>query len=203
MTKDIITAERLRELLHYDPTDGVFTWRQGYSAYSRITVGSVAGNLDSKGYTIIKIGGRRYGAHRLAWLWMTGEWPGGWLDHINGDRADNRFCNLRPATPSQNQANCRVSSDNTSGFKGVTWDMRRRKFKAQIRINDELIHLGYFDADKPHRAYAVYCLAARKHFGEFARVYEADQLIIPAKVFEERVLGNLLVATQPDYARAA
>jgi hypothetical protein len=105
--KETLTAERLRELLHYDPDTGDFTWR---TARKRIPAGAIAGTVE-RGFRRITIGGGRHGprysAHRLAWLYMTGAWPNGYLDHINRDPDDNRFANLRLATNSQNQANTR------------------------------------------------------------------------------------------------
>jgi hypothetical protein len=167
-----------------------------------VHVGEISGWVESiTGYRHICIDGCTYKAHRLAYLYMTGEWPKDQIDHINMDKNDNRWGNLRAATRSQNMANTRARTDNISGFKGVVWMKRQHEWAARIGVNGKQIHLGYFD--KPHVAYAAVCVASRKHFGDFARVYEADQLIIPRRVFEERVLRNLLIATQPDYARAA
>jgi HNH endonuclease/AP2 domain len=198
MAKDIITAEKLRELLHYDPETGVFTW---LGSGSGRPASGIAGTI-ANGYLHIWADGRSYKAHRLAWLYQTGEWPEGDLDHANMDKADNRWCNLREATDSKNQANTRARViTGTSRFKGVTWNKEMKRFRALITVKGKQYFLGYFDAE--HLAYAAYCLAARKHFGEFARVYDAYMLIIPKKKFEERVLRNLLIATQPNYARAA
>ena len=194
-----ITAERLRELQHYNPDTGIFTWR--VRTAKSVHVGDVAGYSFRNGYIRMKVDGHYYLAHRLVWLWVTGEWPAGDLDHINGNKADNRWNNIRLATRSQNMANIRAHTDNISGFKGVSWNKALRKWRAHIGVGGKHIYLGGFDTAA--KAYAVYCLAARRHHGEFARVYEADQLIIPRKIFEERVLRNLLIATQPDYARAA
>jgi hypothetical protein len=194
----MLTATRLRELLHYDPETGVFTWAVSAGT---ACAGAVAGSLNNRGYRAIMIGRRYYAAHRVIWLWMTGEWPKHEIDHINMDKGDNRWANLREATHSQNNANSSTYANNSSGFKGVHWFKRHRKWQAGIRINGKKTHLGYFDT--PHQAYANYCLAARKYFGEYARVYEAAQLIIPRRVFEERVLRNLLAATQSQFEEAA
>jgi len=121
-----LTAERLREVLRYEPETGVFVWR--VRAARRIHVGAVAGNISpSSGYRFIGVDCRLYGAHRLAWLYMTGEWPKHQVDHVNMDCADNRWANLRDATCSQNTANSCVRINNKSGFKGVSWDKRRRR----------------------------------------------------------------------------
>lgn len=124
-----ITATRLRELLHYDPETGLFTWkvaRQGTRA------GAFAGALNH-GYLRITIDWRHYPAHRLAWLYMTGEWPADLIDHINLVSDDNRFVNLRQATRAQNMHNSARPRTNTSGVKGVSRYAGR--WKAQIKVN--------------------------------------------------------------------
>jgi hypothetical protein len=113
------------------------------------------------------------------------------------DKGDTRWRNLRLADDSKNNANKRIQINNTSGFKGITWGKRARKWRAQIRASGKCYHLGFFA--QPWQAYAKYCLAARRHHGEFARLYDDEVMIIPRKKFEERVLRNLLIATQPVY----
>jgi hypothetical protein len=199
----IITAERLRQLLHYDPDTGVLTWlinRRGYNGGVRI--GDVAGWISTKGYRKIRIDGREYRAARLAWLYMAGEWPKAEIDHIDGDRADDRFCNLREATASQNLANAPMRADNTSGFKGVSWCKRAGKWRAHIKINGKSRTLGRFAT--PERAFIAYMLEAWKHYGDFARI-DADYLVAlrrfkARKEFETRVLWSL---ANPDYLIAA
>ncbi len=160
-----LTAERLREAMHYSPATGVFTRR--IRTANCVKVGDVAGSLTGEGYSHISIYWRRYRAHRLAWLYMTGEWPKSDIDHINLDRADNRWCNLREATLSQNKANNGMYKNNKSGFKGVVWHKRDRKWCSSIRINKKLIHLGSFDC--PATAHKAYIEASATLFGEFAR----------------------------------
>lgn len=160
-----LTAERLREVLHYDPETGVFTWLVKTS--NRVHVGRVAGTSHKIGYRMIAIDGHLYYAHRLTWFYMTGKWPNAALDHGNLDKDDNRFANLREATMSQNLANTRARSDNTSGLKGVGWDERRGKWMARITTRGKRRHLGRFDC--PAAAHLAYVVAAHKHFGEFAR----------------------------------
>lgn len=164
-----MTAERLREVLAYDPGTGVFTWRIALSPVAR--VGSVAGTIYKNGRRYITVGRRRYFASRLAWLYVHGEWPSCQVDHRNLNRSDDRIENLRLATATQNTANRGVSRRNRLGVKGVgisTLRKRRpQRYRARIRVNGRLLHLGYFDS--PETASAAYADAARQHFGEFAR----------------------------------
>jgi len=158
----MITADRVREVLRYDANTGVFTWLVSVGC---VKVGDIAGSGDGDGYVAIMIDGRHYKAHRLAWLYVTGELPSLQIDHANGTRDDNRWANLREATQSQNLANSSRRSDNTSGFKGV--GQRRGRWRAQIRKDGRRIHLGTFST--PEAAHAAYLKAANDHHGEFAR----------------------------------
>lgn len=160
----MLTSERLREVLDYDPNTGVFAWKVRPSR-SRIEPGSPAGYVSQRGYVCVKIDGRHYLAHRLAWLFMHGEWPPRLIDHINGVCSDNRIENLRLATATQNNANSKGYGK--SGIKGVTWDNRARKWKSEIRVNGPLVYLGLFDC--PAAASFAYQIAADNHHGEFAR----------------------------------
>jgi hypothetical protein len=160
----MITAERLRELLHYDPETGVFTYRM---PRKRIRVGGVAGYARSDGYRRITLDRQFDYAHRLAWLYMTGEWPLADVDHKNGDPSDNRWTNLRQATTTQNLANSRKPANNTSGYKGACWDAEKRKWLASIKVNGRTKFLGRFNC--PAEAHRVYVEAAKKLHGEFAR----------------------------------
>lgn len=161
----MISHGRLLELLKYDRDTGIFTWRL---ARGRAAAGSVAGRVSLHGYHEIRLDDRLYKAHRLAWLYVHGTMPCEHIDHINGVRADNRIDNLRPASPSQNQHNRGAQSNNTSGFKGVSWNSRRKKWCAQIRFEWSTQFLGYFeDAQAAKRAYDA---AASKMHGEFAKL---------------------------------
>lgn len=162
MTK--LTAERLRSLLRYDPDTGLFhclVRRVG----SQAKVGDVVGSVGVGGYIVIRMDNAYYYGHRLARLYMTGEWPPRHVDHINMCRADNRWSNLRDATPSQNHANTRASRSGTSGFKGVS--ACRDKWQAHIRIDGRKAHLGTFATRE--EAHAAYAAAAPLVYGEFAR----------------------------------
>lgn len=164
-----LTQARLKELLRYDPETGVFTWLVWRP--NGVKVGDQAGvkHKDS-GYLRIKIDSRIYAAGRLAWLYMTGALPSHRVDHEDADKQNNRWCNLRPATASQNAANARLSRRNTSGFKGVHYTRTRTSFKkwaAHIRVDGVLKTLGYFA--KPEEAHVAYAKAAEAAFGAYAR----------------------------------
>lgn len=160
-----LTAARVKDLLLYSPTDGSFVWRK--STAQCVQVGAAAGGYDAHGYLRIKIGGKCYKAHRLAWLYEYGEWPIGHLDHANGQRDDNRIANLRLATPAQNRRNSRRAKNNTSGFKGVTFHKGSGRWRASIQVDRRAVTLGGFVTAED--AYAAYVAAAKRYFGEFAR----------------------------------
>jgi hypothetical protein len=164
--KSTLTAERLRHLLDYSPASGVFTWRIAPSP--RVKPGDTAGTLNEKGYLRIKIGGILYRAHRLAFLWMTGEWPEALqVDHINCIRSDNRWDNLRLATATENQWNKGPQRNNKSGYRGVSYDKARRKWAAQIKVNGRLRKLGRFPTAR--KAAAAYEAEAQRIHGAFYR----------------------------------
>lgn len=159
-----ITQDRLKSLLSYDSETGVFTWRINVS--NRLK-GTVAGSVRANGYLVIKISGRNYRAHRLAWLYAYGVWPKEQIDHRNGDRKDNRVNNLREATHQENQMNQKFHADNTSGFRGVNWHTRAKKWVAQIQKGGRSRYLGSFPT--PEAASAAYEAKATQLFGEFKR----------------------------------
>jgi hypothetical protein len=199
---ETLTAECLRELLHYDPETGDFTWlAKSRPQSTRVRVGAVAGWIDPpRGYRRITIDRRGYGAARLASLYMTGAWPEAEIDHINGDKADNRWSNLWEATTSQNGANKPMMADNTSGFKGVSRCKRSGKWVSHIRLNGRRKTLGLFDS--PERAFIAYIFAAWDYFGDFAQI-DADYIRIvrkhkERKALEYSVLWNL-ARPDPNY----
>jgi hypothetical protein len=163
-TQETVSCDELRALLDYDPETGVFTWR--VKTNSRAMRGSNAGTVGHDGRVTIRIRNRRYRAHRLAWLYVHGEWPTQEIDHINGDPGDNRIANLRVATRAQNLSNRPRQCNNKSGHKGVYLDRRRGKWQAQMMICGKSKHLGSFDAIED--AAAAYRAASIEHFGEFA-----------------------------------
>lgn len=137
-----ITADEVRRLLDYDPETGVFTRLVRTS--NRICEGDVAGCLSDSGYWLVRVGGRRYPAHRLAWLYAYDEWPRDEIDHIDRDRANNRLSNLRQATRRENAQNLSLSCKNTSGVTGVSWDAQRAKWCVRLRLNRRKLHFGRF-----------------------------------------------------------
>jgi len=187
-----LTVERLPDYLHFDPDTGVFTRLISTSPNAR--AGDVAGWIN-KGYLQIRIDGRKYLAHRLAFFYMTGKFPIDQIDHINMDKSDNRWVNLREATNAQNQANIHARITNTSGHKGVSWRPREKKWRACIGRNGHHHHLGYFDNSET--ATAAYETAAKKHFGEFARVtsMKTENTVIPVQADQSAVER---VETPPD-----
>lgn len=154
-----ITQARLKEKLDYQPEVGVFTHR---TTCRRAVAGRAAGVITHNGYIRIAVDGRRYRAHHLAWLWVYGRLPkeGMQIDHMDGDTMNNRICNLREVTPSQNQQNKRRAlRSSTTGLLGVS--RQRNKFRATIQVDGKLRILGRFDkAEDAHAAY----LAAKRQF---------------------------------------
>lgn len=160
-----LDQDLLQEVLRYKPKTGEFFWlrRPGKGTRSDL-VGRRAGYPVRKGYWDIEIGGRAYKVHRLAWLYVYGDWPKDQIDHINRDKADNRIVNLREAANGQNGANSKPKPSR-SGLKGAHWQKREKKWSSDIHRNGRKEWLGFFDtAEAAHKAY---CKAAKKTFGEF------------------------------------
>lgn len=137
----MITQERLKELYHYCPDTGAFTSKVKRGP---VKAGRVASALNDDGYPIVTIAYKKYRQHRLAFLYMEGEIPAE-VDHINGDRADNRWCNLREVSRVQNSQNARRNSRNTSGVTGVSFHKHTGKWKVAIRAQGKNIHLGVYE----------------------------------------------------------
>lgn len=159
-----LTRENLRNVLRYDEGTGAFTWLKSGKG-RRLDL--AAGSVDRQGYVVIHIDYQRYRAHRLAWFYMTGEWPEQEIDHRDLNKENNRWENLRPATHSQNAANRPAHADNFSGIKGVSWSKPNRKWQARIVRDGNRTNLGYYE--NIEAAADAYRLAAAKTFGEFAR----------------------------------
>ena len=162
-----ILVEELKENLHYDPETGRFIWVKAIGR--KIRVGDIAGYFHKEsGYIRICIGGKIYRAHRLAWVYMMGEMPKEFIDHINNDRTDNRFCNLREATKTQNNQNIiKVKGNNTTGFLGVSFSKKEDRYIAQISIGNKSKFIGYFATpEEAHQAY----LDKKRQMHEFCTI---------------------------------
>lgn len=162
MTNAILPQARLKQLFHYDPDTGVLT------RITNVQGGGRVGKKDwceANGYYIVSVDGEQYYLHILAWIYMTGDYPNGLMDHINRDKKDNRFANLREATSSENAWNVGVPRHNTSGYKGVTRNKRLNTWTAGITFNGKRIHLGNFST--PEIASVAYHNAAKEYHGEF------------------------------------
>ena len=159
-----ITQSRLKEVLEYDPCTGIFTWKKKLS--KRISIGGVAGSIRKDNYLEIRIDTVINLAHRLAWLYVYGYFPD-CIDHVNLNRSDNRISNLRESTMSQNASNCIIRSSNTSGYKGVSWNKKKKKWRAYITFNKKRIELGHFS--DPLQAHQEYCSASKNLHKEFGR----------------------------------
>jgi hypothetical protein len=154
-----LTAERLRDVLCYDPDTGVFTTRV---CRGNAIPGMVVGTRRKGGYIVIGVDDRLYLAHRLAWLYVIGSWPALALDHIDGNTSNNRFSNLREATQGENAQNKRaaLSNNRSSGLLGVTWDAAREKWKAAIGVAGRTRFIGRYDT--PEAAHTAYLDAKRE-----------------------------------------
>lgn len=162
MSAKVITAERARELLAYDPDTGILTWR--ISRGNGVCAGAIAGRVNAGGYRQVTCDNRMYLAHRLAWLIHTGEWPTSEdIDHINRENDDNRWTNLREATHAENGRNRKLSSNNKSGVSGV--HQCNGRWIARIKIDGRHTHLGSFK--ELGEAAAVRKAAEQKYYGEF------------------------------------
>ena len=139
----MITQEILKELLDYNSKTGKFTWL--VSRRGKIKAGQQAGTINSEGYINMTVDGQYCKAHRLAWLYIYGNMPPYQIDHINGNPSDNRICNLREATQSQNQFNKKIGKNNSSGYKGVSWHKATQKWRVRINVDEEQLTIGYFD----------------------------------------------------------
>ena len=167
--------EKLKEVLKYDENTGIFKWRKDIYRCKNNSIlvkkGDIAGCLNHDGYRYIKYNNKRYSEHRLAYMFVYNKVPT-FVDHIDGDKQNNKINNLRECTKNQNGQNRTKMINNTSGFKGVHYDKRCNKFAAQIRNNKKLEWLGYFE--KAEDAAIAYNNRAVKIFGEFSNLNIID-----------------------------
>ncbi len=160
-----LTQERLKEVLEFNPKTGEFLRLVTSGRCDRWKANSIAGNLNRKlGYVQIRVDGVLYYAHRLAWLWMTGARPICQIDHIDMDRANNRWANLREATQAENMAN--VAS--RAVLKWAHFDNQTKKWRPQIMINGKMFRGKRVDS--PQEAHEICAILAKQYCGEFARV---------------------------------
>ena len=158
MATNILTQARLKELLHYAPATGLFTWLQNRGRQRK---NATAGSQRPKGYIAISIDRKLHLAHRLVWLYEYGCFPDGEIDHINRVPFDNRRVNIQVVTRNQNTQNSGLGRNNTSGHRGVGWNKQHQKWRARISVNDVCIYLGRFDTLEA--AIAAYANAASIH----------------------------------------
>lgn len=159
MAAKIITAERLRELLHYDPETGIFTAR--FNSGKR-RAGKPVGTLEKRsGYYVMRLDGATYLSHRMAWLYMTGELPQFHIDHINMCKGDNRFANLRDVGAAVNTQNIgRARKSNESGFLGVSLHKKSGAWHARIQVAGKQRYIGSYPT--PEEAHGAYLKAKRE-----------------------------------------
>ena len=165
-----LTARYVRSILTYNAHNGILRWRRRNDVpqkWNARYAGTIAGTVRGDGYRLVVINGRIYLASRIIWLIKTGKWPMHDVDHKNVNPSDDRWKNLRQATPPQNGHNHRKRTNNRSGFKGVYWSERFCKWIARIRVHPKRINLGGFDNAKD--AADAYCEAAKKYHKQFAR----------------------------------
>lgn len=187
----IITQARIREIYDYNPETGVFTFLprkpesfatpRAAGIFKSKCLGKPAGWRHTLGYVVINADGKPRLAHRMAWIWMKGEVPFAEIDHINGDRADNRFANLRAVPKVDNCRNRSLHKDNTSGVNGVFWEARRGVWRAEIKSENRSIYLGQFKTMEEGKAARK---AAERVLGYHARhgkIPVADYQYTPKK----------------------
>jgi len=138
-----ITYEEVHKLFDYNPDTGIFTNK--INRGTRARKGEVSGSLNKNGYCLIEVNGKKYKAHRLAWMYVHGYFPENQIDHINQIRTDNRIENLREVSQSCNSKNCKIHNRNSSGVTGVSWHKLKKKWQVHIRDkNHKVLYLGYF-----------------------------------------------------------
>jgi hypothetical protein len=139
----MMTRMRLVELFDYDKSTGLFTRKV---SVRKDRIGTIAGAANGFGHIQIRVDGTLFMAHRLAWMWMYGEWPSTNIDHVNGIPNDNRISNLRLATPKENQENVKLRIDSSTGCRGVNWNKAERKWVSRVQHYKERIVVGKFDS---------------------------------------------------------
>lgn len=145
--KNLPSIEYLHKRLRYDPNSGKLFWTSCEDMpknWNRRYAEKEAFTSQVNGYRNGKILGATILAHRVIWTMHYGKWPLGYIDHINGEKSDNRICNLRDVTHQENHRNMPIRSDNTSGVTGVHWNKVHKKWQARIKIGGRYKHIGFF-----------------------------------------------------------
>ena len=142
MQKDIITQEFVQSLFDYDFATGNLIRKKTTS--SKAKAGSIAGSLKGHRYARVSVNNKLHYVHHVVWIWHHGCLPAE-IDHINRDRFDNRIENLRPTDRSANNINTNTRCNNKSGFAGICWDKRYKKWQVRIGVNNKSKHIGYYD----------------------------------------------------------
>jgi hypothetical protein len=159
-----MNIDALKSLLQYDPETGLIYWiAKGKGKIKK----KAAGTLLHSGYLGICIGPKRWQAHRIAWALHHGDWPKDQVDHINGIKTDNRACNLREATNSQNGKNLKLSKANKTGIAGVCWNEKHQSYRAYIKVEHQQKYLGTFKTIE--EAAKARHDAEDQYFGEWKR----------------------------------
>jgi hypothetical protein len=191
-----LSAEVVRGMLDYDPQTGALRWKmrgpetfknfgkytaaQTCKRWNSANAGKPAGNINQNGAVYIRISNKRYLAHRIIWLLVTGSWPLEEIDHIDRNPSNNTWPNLRCATRSENGCNRRLHRNNTTGFRGVRFDKRKKQYFSSINVRRKNFFLGTFET--PEEAYETYCVAAKKYHGTFSAIATSkDPLPLPPK----------------------
>lgn len=151
---NVLPVEDLIDIFEYDPVNSKSALIWKVKIADKIKISSAAGCKAPTGYYVVKCLGKIYLAHRIVWALHYGSWPKSHLDHINRIKNDNRIENLREATHAENHQNRSRQKNNASGFTGVHWHSRDKKWEARIQVNKKQKHLGYFDT--PEKAYECY-----------------------------------------------
>lgn len=160
-----LTIDFLLDKFDYNPKTGDIKWK---NSKMKPLNGTVLSHRNEDGYICVRLGKHILRCHRIAWAMHYGKWPDFQIDHINGIPDDNRICNLRESNKSTNGMNRLMQSNNKSGYKGVFWAKKNKKWAAQIAKNGKKMHLGLFDS--PEAASKAYSDAAMKLHGEFTRI---------------------------------
>lgn len=172
LKKEPLTQKYLKSILNYNPQTGIFTYikRTANNNY----IGKVAGGTNNEGYRVICIKGKPYLEHRLAFLYMTGQWPKKIVDHIDMDKSNNVWENLRECNHTQNRINTFVRADNSSNHTGVNWHDKLQKWRVRIGYKGKRFALGCYD--NKEEAVKAYKKKAKELYGEFARDHQHPEL---------------------------